>query len=83
MNLDVGELTTNGGGHMFGANITYINPRTKWVVLEDGEVIQISRLLDDDGDATDVPEEAVACVAGPDSEGMWYSIDLSWVPTIH
>ena len=30
---------------------------------------------DEDGDDCD-PEDAVACVAGPDRDGMWVSIDL-------
>ena len=33
-----------------------------------------SNAFDEDGDDCD-PEDAVACVAGPDRDGMWVSID--------
>lgn len=46
-------------------------------VMEDGQVLPVTHLFDRFGDDTDDDNEAVACVAGPDSAGAWFSIDLT------
>ena len=44
-------------------------------LTEDGQELPITNAFDDDGDDCDL-EDAVACVAGPDKDGMWLQIDL-------
>lgn len=46
------------------------------VLLDNGDVIPVVGWFDSDGDDAE-PNEAVACYAGPDRDGFWYSIDLS------
>lgn len=45
------------------------------VILEDGEVLQITHAFDDDGDECGL-EDAVSIVAGPDRGGRWMTIDI-------
>lgn len=67
-----------------GVDFHYVNPFTRCAVLYDGEAIEITRLMDHRGEETDDPKEAIACVAGPDSDGQWYSIGLQGrMPIIH
>ncbi len=44
-------------------------------LTEDGQELPITHAFDDDGDDCDL-DDAVACVAGPDKDGMWLQIDL-------
>lgn len=46
------------------------------VMVEDGQTIPVTNMLDADGDETDDPMEAVVVVAGPDSTGHWLTITL-------
>jgi hypothetical protein len=45
-------------------------------VMTTGEILQVTDWFDSEGDECP-PCEAVACIAGPDIEGRWYSISLS------
>lgn len=45
-------------------------------MLTDGQIIPITRLLDEDGDETDFPEAARAFTAGPDREGKFHDDSL-------
>jgi hypothetical protein len=46
------------------------------IALTDSEeLVRIERFLDEDGDEC-APKDAVVAIAGPDREGLWYSIDL-------
>ena len=56
--------------------IDYVNPKTKCVVLVSGEALKIVTLMDCHGKETQDHVAAMACVAGPDTEGRWYSIDI-------
>lgn len=45
------------------------------VHLSDGQVLPITNFFDDDGDECGA-DDAVVCVAGPDADGYWLSVDL-------
>lgn len=45
------------------------------VIMEDGQELPITDAFDDNGEDCE-PGDAVSCVAGPDRDGMWVSIDL-------
>lgn len=53
--------------------IMNVNLRQRKAILTDGQLVEISKFLDHDGDETDDLEEAVAMVAGPDQCGKWYA----------
>ena len=55
--------------------VAMINVALRIAVMEDGQELPITNAFDEDGDDCN-PEDAVACVAGPDRDGMWVSIDL-------
>lgn len=55
--------------------VAMINVALGVAVMEDGQELPVTNAFDEDGDDCD-PEDAVACVAGPDRDGMWVSIDL-------
>lgn len=42
---------------------------------EDGQVLPVTNWLDEDGDDCD-EDDAVVCVAGPDRDGFWLTIDF-------
>lgn len=44
-------------------------------ITEDGQELPITNAFDGDGEDCDLGV-AVACVAGPDKDGLWLSIDL-------
>ena len=56
-------------------DIAAINRAKRIAVLESGETIPITNFFEAGGDECD-PSDAVTCVAGPCSNGKWYSIDL-------
>ena len=56
--------------------IEYINLTQKFVVSSDNDCFPVTHLFNGDGDETDIPEETAACVAGPDSEGLWWTIPV-------
>lgn len=45
-------------------------------MLDDGQIIPVTQLFDDEGDETDSPAEARSFVAGPDSLGYWHTDSL-------
>ena len=55
--------------------VAMVNVTTGFAIMEDGQELPITNAFDDDGDDCDAAD-AVACVAGPDRDGMWVSIDL-------
>lgn len=55
--------------------IAAINRTARIAVLENGEAIPITNWFKAGGDECDALE-AIVCVAGPCSNGKWYSIDL-------
>lgn len=52
-----------------------IHRADRLAILSTGEAIQITDWFEMDGYGCD-PSDAVTCVAGPCSNGKWYSIDL-------
>ena len=56
-----------------------VNLAMKAVLLDDMQMLPITDLMDADGDPCD-DADAVACVAGPDDEGQWLTIDLDALP---
>lgn len=57
------------------AEVAMVNVSLRLALMEDGQKLPITDAFDDDGDECE-PEDAVACVAGPDRDGMWVCIDL-------
>lgn len=57
--------------------VSCVNCAKRIAIMEDGQVLPVTRLLDRFGDDTDDEDEAVACCAGPDRDGMLVSIDLT------
>lgn len=72
--LPFGRLSTNLGAKPLFAQ--YLNPNTRLIILMDGEPIEIVRFMDIDGQDTDDLDEAIACVAGPDLDGNWYTMPI-------
>ena len=56
--------------------VAMINVALGVAIMEDGQELPITNAYDDGGDDCDAAD-AVACVAGPDRDGMWVSIDLT------
>lgn len=46
-------------------------------ITEDGQEMPVTHFFDANGDDCDC-DEAVSCVAGPDKDGLWLQIDLSF-----
>lgn len=55
--------------------VASIHLESKAAILEDGQILQIVEAFDDDGDDCDL-DDAVVCVAGPDKDGMFLTIDF-------
>lgn len=53
-------------------DIEAINLVQRVALLDNGEVLVITRMFGGDGEDCE-PEEAISFVAGPDSNGKWYS----------
>ena len=56
--------------------VACVNCEKRVAITEDGQELPVTNLFDSDGDECE-PDEAVACVAGPDKDGLWLSIDLT------
>ena len=56
--------------------VTCIHRGRSEAILEDGQVLPVTQYCDSFGEECDGPE-AVSCVAGPDKDGLWVSIDLT------
>jgi hypothetical protein len=50
-------------------------------LTEDGQELPITNAFDDDGDDCDLAD-AVTCVAGPDRDGMWLTINLTMLERV-
>lgn len=57
--------------------VSCVNRTKRIAIMEDGQVLPVTHLFDKFGEDTEDEDEAVACAAGPDSGGMWVSIDLT------
>lgn len=57
------------------AEVTYVSLQSRYALLDDEFAVSITHMMDENGDDTDDPDEAVVCVAGDDYYG-WYTIDL-------
>ena len=63
--------------------IEVINLDTRSVILTDGTLLPIVEMVDEFGDETDEPEEAMAIVAGRE-ESFFMSIEIDGeLPTFH
>ena len=57
------------------AEIEALNRGLRIIVLDDGKTYPITNWFDNSGNDCD-PDTAEFAVAGPDSDGKWYTIDL-------
>jgi hypothetical protein len=57
------------------ADIEALNRDLRIILLDDGKTYPITNWFDAKGDDCD-PDEAEFAVAGPDSSGKWYTIEL-------
>lgn len=64
-----------GMGDVSGHEVAMVNVALGVAITEDGEEIPVTDAFDEDGDDCDL-EDAVACTAGPDKDGLWLTIDL-------
>ena len=55
--------------------VAMVNTTLAIAITEDGQELPVTNSFDRDGDECDL-DDAVACVAGPDKDGFWLSIDL-------
>jgi hypothetical protein len=55
--------------------VATINIQMKIAITEDGQSLSVVEAFDEDGDDCDL-EDAVVCVAGPDKDGLWLTIDF-------
>lgn len=55
------------------AEIEAINLRQGKALLDDGQVIPITTMMDSEGEDTLCPRAAKAIVAGPCKDGRWYA----------
>lgn len=56
--------------------IACINLADRVAITEDGQNLPVTDMFDEYGDDCDAIEECVVCVAGPDSDGLWLTIDF-------
>ena len=61
---------------MTGPEIAMVNVSIAIAITEDGQELPITNAFDGYGEDCDLGD-AVACVAGPDKDGLWLSIDLT------
>ena len=57
------------------ADVTHVALHDGYVMLDGEFAVAITNMMDENGDDTCDPDEAVAIVAGDDHHG-WYTIDL-------
>ena len=55
--------------------VSMVNVSQRFAVLTTGEVLQLTNLLDDEGEETDNLDDAVSVVA-PMADGRWIAINL-------
>ena len=56
--------------------IALINLAKRIAITEDGQHLAVSDMFNEFGDDCDDIEECVVCVAGPDINGVWLTIDF-------
>ncbi|MBM1556653.1 hypothetical protein JQV19_08330 [Sulfitobacter mediterraneus] len=56
-------------------DIEALNRKLRTILLDDGKTYPITNWFDNNGNDCD-PDEAEFAVAGPDSDGKWYTIEL-------
>lgn len=64
---------------MAGAEMTEVscvNLKERVAITEDGQSLPVTDMFDEWGDDCDDIEECAVCVAGPDSGGLWLTIDF-------
>lgn len=62
-------------GAQVSVEVAMINTSLSVVITEDGQELPIVAAFDSDGDDCNL-DDAVACTAGPDKDGLWLAIDL-------
>ena len=58
-------------------HIEYLNLTQKFLVLSDNQILEITNMMDGEGDNTDDPEVAESIVAGPDKNEQWWAVNIS------
>lgn len=58
------------------SDVAMINRMLALAITEDGQELPITHSFDPDGEDCNLGD-AVACVAGPDKDGHWLTIDLT------
>lgn len=56
-------------------SVVAINLGLRMVILDDGQVLPMSDFFCRGEDCE--PDDASACVAGPDKHGNWFAVDLT------
>ena len=57
--------------------VACVNRKLRVAIMEDGQELPVTNMFDGFGEETDDVDDAVSCVAGPDADGMWVSIDFT------
>lgn len=57
--------------------VSCLNRALKIAMTDDGQMVAITDAFDSYGDDCDI-KDAVSCVAGPDRDGNYLSINLRW-----
>lgn len=60
---------------MIELEVSTINRRLGIAILSDGQEVPVTTWVNGNGECD--PNDAIACVCGPDFDGNWYSVDLS------
>lgn len=63
-------------------NVEIIILSMQLAVMTNGDKLPVTNWFDDCGEECE-PNDAVWCVAGPDHEGYWYTIDLKPSDSFH
>lgn len=67
---------------MNNLTVPAINLEDRLVFSSDGHVFPITNMYDSDAEETDILEDVVIIVAGPDANGKWWQIlvnNYTWV----
>lgn len=68
------HLAAVGGDDVI--EVSCANRDLRVAITEDGQSLPVTHLFDADGEECDDIEQAVTCVAGPDRDGFWLTIDF-------
>lgn len=61
--------------------VSCVNLNGRVAVMEDGQVLAVTNFIDAHGEECEV-DEAIICVAGPDKDGMWMTIDVRYMEKV-